>query len=108
MFFIGGVFPKLKPIGGGAIRCPRCPAEIKQWRRDHLLSIFFIPIYTVSKGTPFWRCESCGYVERPGVAPHRLLETRIEMPDKQMTCPGCGDMVRYTWKYCAGCGTKLQ
>ena len=59
-FFIGGVQPRTVRLDKQARLCPICQhTAVYPKRVDHYLSLFFIPLFPVKRGTPFLSCDSC-------------------------------------------------
>lgn len=58
-FFIGGVSPKLVKLPAEGRFCPTCGGRMVYERLDHVFSVFFIPLLTVSKGVPALMCDRC-------------------------------------------------
>jgi RNA polymerase subunit RPABC4/transcription elongation factor Spt4 len=102
-FFIGGVQPKTKTVTKQTNVCPVCGhPEICQKRVDHYLSLFFIPLFPVKKGIPFWTCENCNtYFNDQGkpITPFYREYTR--------SCPHCGRSVGPDYIYCPYCGKNI-
>jgi hypothetical protein len=103
--FIGGIQPKTVSLDDQPRMCRSCglyQARLK--RTDHYLSLFFIPLFPVKKGTPFVECQSCGslYTESG--------EAILETPERrsQRPCPGCGATVEPTYRFCPSCGKRLR
>lgn len=102
-FFIGGVQPKTVRLDKQARLCPVCGhQEVYLKRVDHYLSLFFIPLFPVKKGTPFLTCDNCQAVfdDRGTV----VRQVRKESP---MTCPYCGRALEEDFDYCPGCGKRI-
>ena len=102
-FFIGGVQPKTVTLDKKPRTCSVCGRiEVHKKRIDQYLSIFFIPIFPVKKGTPFLQCSNCGTVfDENGV---RLEEANHKF---ECRCPKCGKPVSREFSYCPYCGTSL-
>jgi hypothetical protein len=76
-FFIGGVQPKTVRLDKQARLCPVCHHSAVYLKRvDHYLSLFFIPLFPVKKGTPFLSCDKCRTV---------LDERGVTMGDGRIT-----------------------
>lgn len=60
-FFVGGISPKVV-VEATRRLCPNCNDNLVQKRVDHVLTLFFMPIWTVSRGNPVTECERCGWV----------------------------------------------
>jgi RNA polymerase subunit RPABC4/transcription elongation factor Spt4 len=102
-FFIGGVQPKTVRLDKQARLCPVCGRnEVSLKRVDHYLSLFFIPLFPVKKGTPFLLCNHCGSVfDEGGMAVGKVQK------DRSRTCPYCGRTLAEDFDYCPRCGKKI-
>ncbi len=102
-FFIGGVQPKTVTLIKQTRVCPFCGhPEICQKRVDNYLSLFFIPLFPVKRGIPFWVCANCTtYFDDQG-AP---LTSAYR--DGAKVCPHCGRSVGLDFVYCPYCGKGL-
>jgi hypothetical protein len=105
MFFvIAGIQPKTVELESQPRRCPSCGLhEARLKRVDHYLSLFFVPLFRVKKGTPLVQCRSCGSVGsetgQPGFEPPRR---------GQGVCPACGQTLDPGFKYCPSCGRPVR
>lgn len=89
MFFIAGIQPKTVTIDDGPRICPACGlARARLKRVDHYLSLFFIPLFPVRKGTPFVHCEGCG--GGPGGEGHLCARCGRALEGRFRFCPHCG------------------
>jgi len=98
--FIGGVQPRTRTLEEQPRRCPSCglhQAFLK--RTDHYLSLFFLPLFPIRKGTPFLECRSCGTISGPGG------ETWV---GAGAACPHCGAPVERTFRFCPSCGKPVR
>jgi RNA polymerase subunit RPABC4/transcription elongation factor Spt4 len=102
-FFIGGIQPRTKIVDEQARPCPACQ-QIKVFRKriDHYLSLFFIPLFSVKKGTPFWICENC----------HAVIDERdtgmdVRPKTQERRCPRCERAVGPDFSFCPYCGQAL-
>jgi len=102
-FFIGGVQPRTVTLDKNPRICSVCgQLEVQKKRVDQYLSIFFIPLFPVKKGTPFLQCSSCGTVfDESGIK----LDEANHMFERR--CPKCGKPVSREFSYCPYCGTSL-
>jgi RNA polymerase subunit RPABC4/transcription elongation factor Spt4 len=102
-FFIGGVQPKTVRLDKQARLCPVCHrSEVYLKRVDHYLSLFFIPLFPVKKGTPFLACDKCHSVfDERGVA------VGYGQKERPMTCSYCGRVLEEDFDYCPRCGKKI-
>lgn len=71
-FFVGGVGPKTASKAS-SLSCGNCGNRLSEVRVDHVLSAFFIPLWTVSTGKPFLACESCGW-QGPLTSSHSMQD----------------------------------
>jgi RNA polymerase subunit RPABC4/transcription elongation factor Spt4 len=102
-FFIGGVQPKTVTLTKVTRVCTVCGhPEISQKRVDHYLSLFFIPLFPVKKGSPFWVCGNCETVYDDSGTP-----LSSQQPDGRKTCPHCGRSVFSDYTFCPYCGKTL-
>lgn len=129
-FFIGGVAPRAVSRALRGARCPSCGGanSLVERRVDHMLSVFFIPIFPVSRGAPILACSSCGWSDtrmgedRGGVPPptppgHPVggvpAQPRRLMPPAPRQhhleqCPSCSRTVEDpAFRFCPFCGTRF-
>lgn len=59
-FFAGGISPRTLVRQTG-LSCSYCGAQLSEVTVDHVLSLFFIPLWTVSHGKPLLACARCGW-----------------------------------------------
>lgn len=102
-FIIGGVQPKTVRLDKQARLCPVCSCdEVYLKRVDHYLSLFFIPLFPVKKGTPFLSCDNCRTVfDERGIAVGEVWK------DRSRTCPYCGRTLEDDFDFCPRCGKKV-
>ncbi|GFR49676.1 hypothetical protein Agub_g11823 [Astrephomene gubernaculifera] len=86
-FFIGGIAPRtrtLRTLLGQ--RCPACaaPSTLRERRTDQVLSVFFIPLWTLRQGIPFLSCDNCGWTSGPSAS---LLEEREQQQQQPLPPP---------------------
>ncbi len=106
-FLIGGIAPRVKKLDEQAGICPRCgTAALYRARVDHYLSLFFIPLFPVSKGQPGLRCENCG-LEMPEQN-IRTGTTEEQNSEAGPVCPGCHRPVASEFRFCPYCGRSLN
>ncbi|MCK4765893.1 MAG: zinc ribbon domain-containing protein [Candidatus Aminicenantes bacterium] len=103
-FLIGGIQPKTVILQEQARSCPACDHTNVQIKRiDHYLSLFFIPLFRVKKGTPFAACGHCNVVlddDRTGSYPGAAEKTR--------KCSRCSRFINDDeFLYCPYCGGRL-
>ncbi len=103
MIFIGGVQPKTRTLEGTPRSCPACRAPSAYLKRtDHYISLFFIPLIPISRGSPFLACERCGRVfDEQGDVLASLQEGMRRL------CPGCGKRLDPGFSFCPYCGKSL-
>ncbi len=102
-FFIAGVQPKTRTLSDSPGRCPRCGLHQADTRQvDHYISLFFIPLIRVKKGTPFLYCHRCrqpvGGGDGQPVPPPTGSGNRV--------CGQCGGSLEGHFKYCPHCGQR--
>ena len=102
-FFIGGIQPKTILIEKQPRACPSCGYyEVSKKRVDHYVSLFFIPLFPVKKGTPFLFCENCKTsVDDTG------YRVDFEKTEGEKRCPYCGKEVDPHYRFCPYCGKGL-
>ena len=103
-FFIGGIQPKTVEIESQPRMCHACglyQARLK--RLDHYLSVFFIPLFPVKKGSPFLECGSCGTIaQEPGDPWHDMPES------SRVQCHHCGNPLDAAYRFCPYCGKEVK
>ncbi len=103
MIFIAGVHPKAKTIDSNPRLCPLCgEAQAFLKRVDHYLSIFFIPIFPVSRGKPAIICERCG-----GISDEMGRGIGIRTTADGLVCRRCGRALKGEFDYCPYCGKPV-
>jgi predicted RNA-binding Zn-ribbon protein involved in translation (DUF1610 family) len=102
-FFIGGIQPRTVRLAKQAMICPVCGrTEVYLKRVDHYLSLFFIPLFPVKKGGPFFGCDNCG-----AVLDERGAPIRAKQKSETAKCPHCGRFLEEDFDYCPKCGRKI-
>lgn len=102
-FFIGGVQPKTVRLDKQARLCPVCGHNAVYLKRvDHYLSLFFIPLFPVKRGTTFLSCDDCH-----SVFDDRGIPVSDGQGEKSRTCPYCGRALAEDFDYCPGCGKRI-
>ena len=102
-FFIGGVQPKTVRLDKQPRLCSVCQrAELYPKRVDHYLSLFFIPLFPVKRGTPFLSCDSC----------RTVFDTEGSVVEKGhkgilRTCSDCGRVLEDDFDFCPRCGIRI-
>lgn len=103
-FFIGGIQPKTVEIENQPRMCHACglyQARLK--RMDHYLSIFFIPLFRLKKGSPFLQCGSCGTIS------HESGDPWHEVPGSRgLRCGHCGNKLDAEFRFCPHCGKEVK
>ncbi|MGD8982584.1 MAG: zinc ribbon domain-containing protein [Desulfobacteraceae bacterium] len=103
-FLIAGVQPKTVTLDGQPKKCPSCGLDQALTKRvDHYLSIFFLPLVRVKKGSPFLRCQSCGSLSHESGEVWHGYE---EGPGGR-DCPYCGKRLEPGFRFCPFCGKSL-
>jgi hypothetical protein len=103
MFFIAGVQPRTVRIEKHTQACTSCAHfDVYVKRVDHYISLFFIPLIRIKKGTPFLVCDNCGtYPEQQDSA------FEFRKAGKPQKCGYCGRSVEPDFSYCPSCGRSL-
>jgi len=102
-FFIGGIQPKTVLIDRQARSCPACGHfEIHQKRVDQYVSLFFIPLFPVKRGTPFLICEKCNTI-----LDKHDYRMDVEQAVSGKKCPQCGRSIDPDFTFCPYCGKTL-
>ena len=102
-FFIGGIQPKTVLVDKQPRSCPACGhVGMYQKRVDHYVSLFFIPLFPVKRGSPFLMCENC----------HSILDesgSKMDFEQKrgENRCPHCGRSISPDFNFCPYCGKAL-
>ena len=103
-FLIAGVQPKTVALDALPRRCPSCGLDQAVPKRvDHYLSVFFLPIVRVKKGSPFLQCQSCGSLSHEsGEMWQGAQEGR---PSEN--CHYCGKPLDPQFRFCPFCGKSV-
>lgn len=103
-FFIGGIQPRTVLLTREKRVCVVCGhPEICKKRVDNYLSLFFIPLFPVKKGTPFWACGNCNTVYDDSGTPKAVRRN-----EERRMCPRCGREIFSDYAFCPYCGITLQ
>lgn len=101
--FIAGIQPKTRVLDEGRRTCPACKrVTLQRQRVDHMLSVFFIPLFAVERGEPFFACPECGAAAGREGAERRSPESPVSG-----ACPFCGRRLDRDFVYCPGCGKRV-
>jgi len=103
-FFIAGIQPRTITLNRQARMCPSCGypgASLK--RVDHYLSLFFIPLFPVKRGSAFLACDRCNNKFNEQGAPY-YAEARTNTGN----CPGCGKTIAPDYFFCPHCGKAVR
>jgi len=103
-FFIGGLQPKTISLGKQNIPCPECGNfDVYLKRVDHYISLFFMPLFPVKKGSPFFMCNTCNSVFGEDATMKKATDTKTGQ-----TCPYCGKPLKGAFIYCPYCGKPIS
>jgi len=101
--FIAGIQPKTRVLDDERRPCPACgKVTLQRQRVDHMLSVFFVPLFPVERGEPFFACPECGAAAGEDGAEQRGAENR-----RPATCRTCGRRLERDFVYCPGCGKPV-
>jgi hypothetical protein len=102
-FFIGGIQPKTVLVDKQPRSCPACGhVGVYHKRVDHYVSLFFIPLFPIKKGTPFLMCEKCNTI-----LDEHGARMDFEPMGRESRCPSCGRAVDPGFSFCPYCGKAL-
>jgi hypothetical protein len=120
VFVIAGVTPAVSVTDLPGRPCPACGAQggLQQRRVDHKLSLFFVPLATVSRGAPFLACARCGWTSMvgPGGGSGWIggggssgdeALGGPSPPALRHACPHCGTDAQAGWAFCPFCGSRF-
>jgi len=103
-FFIAGIQPRAVELDASPRMCPKCGLYQAQLKRvDHYLSLFFIPLFPVKRGSPFLECRSCA-----GVFTETGQPWFEPSPKGSPPCPACGRPMDASFRYCPSCGKPVR
>ena len=101
--FIAGIQPKTRVLDDERRACPACGrVTLQRLRVDQMLSLFFVPLFAVQRGEPFFACRECGPVAGEKGDERRGAESR-----RSEACRICGRRVEPDFVYCPGCGNRI-
>jgi len=101
--FIAGIQPKTRVLDDERRMCPACKKVTLQRRRvDQMLSVFFIPLFAVERGEPFFACPECGASAGENGDERQGAESR-----RREICQMCGRPLERDFVYCPGCGRRV-
>lgn len=108
--------PKTVELEDAKRPCPSCGLNTCQrLRQDYYLSLFFIPLFPVKRGEPYWQCTRCGQAcqaqaqaialaPRPGPPPDATQDRPASGP---AACRFCGGGLGPGFRYCPYCGARI-
>jgi zinc-ribbon family len=103
MIFIGGLQPRTVRVEKQPGSCAVCAhQEVYLKRVDQYISLFFIPVIRIKKGTPFLQCENCDAAFDDSDS--STGSTARQSPG---LCRSCGKLADTGFSYCPYCGKKL-
>lgn len=102
-FFIGGVQPRKIELDENPRMCPVCGLATARLKRiDHYISLFFIPLIPVKRGTPFLECNRCkGVFDETGRPRYGGDFHAVRR------CSSCGKELEGDFAYCPYCGKRV-
>jgi len=103
-FFIGGIQPKTVLVDRQARTCPAC-GHLKVFlkRVDNYVSVFFIPLFPVKRGTSFLTCENCNTIfDEHG------SWIDVERTEDETRCLYCGRSLGPDFIFCPYCGKTVN
>jgi predicted RNA-binding Zn-ribbon protein involved in translation (DUF1610 family) len=102
-FFIGGIQPKTILLEKQPILCPECGyREVYQKRVDQYISVFFIPLFPIKKGIPFFSCENCKHSLYGNGNGSQYWDSK-----NQKRCRSCGENLEQNFRFCPKCGKSM-
>lgn len=129
--FVGGIQPSVESKAVDQ-ECPVCHRSSTQEKTvNQVLSMFFVPLFTVHRGEPYRVCPQCGWdskqadgwqllgrdfsqqQQQPGT-PDSSSSSRgdasaaASAPNMPMSCSQCGHSVQPNYLFCPFCGTFLK
>ena len=103
MIFIAGVYPRIKTLDSNPRLCPLCGGvEAYLKRVDHYVSIFFIPIFPVSRGKPAVICERCG-----SISDEMGHGIGAKAARGELVCGHCNRLLEREFAFCPYCGKRV-
>lgn len=109
--FIIGIMPRETPRGQVVRYCPVDGRETMHTLIDRRMwfTLFFIPLFPVSRKQTIARCGECGYGRRAEADREEEVPTRVGAPGERAAgvCPSCGGRVAPDAIYCQQCGLRL-
>ena len=101
--FVAGVQPKIRVLDDAPRACPSCGRVARRRQRvDHMLSVFFVPLFPVKRGEPFFACTECGAAADGDGDEQRVSESR-----RSGHCRACGRRLERDFVHCPGCGNRV-
>ncbi|MCP4158348.1 MAG: zinc ribbon domain-containing protein [bacterium] len=109
MIFIGGYQPKTVRLAKAVQACPHCAQyDVYQKRIDHYISLFFIPVLRMKKGSPFTACENCGaHFQDKDIRSGSVAggDTGASIDNY---CPSCRVVLEPQFSFCPHCGKEVE
>ena len=104
MFLIAGIQPKTRRVDQHPQRCPSCGlVRAYTTRIDHYLSLFFVPLIRVKRGTPFLLCQDCQQSMGDGSP---AVGHEAPPSGETTVCVACRKTFDGSFKYCPHCGQR--
>ena len=105
MFFsIGGIQPRTVRLEKQSRACPVCSHfNVYLERTDRYISLFFIPIIPVKRGTPYVICENCRTILDNGFSVHGRGAGENDIH----CCSACWKTLDPKFSYCPYCGKNI-
>jgi predicted RNA-binding Zn-ribbon protein involved in translation (DUF1610 family) len=119
LFFIAGINPRSKPLGGSRCACPACgrTADLQVHKNYSVFTFFFIPVIPFSVSY-LAICPNCASVMKLSKEKGKAFEQdhgsviyngdlRIMQNNEINACPSCGTKIITNQNFCYHCGAKL-